>query len=53
MENAGRDFSQVRINLEEPLPTTPGAGEPVPDGILDLDTKKDADDKVVANEPNT
>ena len=53
MENVVRDFSQVQINLKEPLPTTPGAGEPVPDGILDLDTKKDADDKVVANEPNT
>ena len=52
-KDSGQDFSQVQINLEEPLPTTPGSGEPVPDGILDVDTKKDVNDKVVSNEPNT
>lgn len=53
LKDSGQDFSQVLINLEEPLSTTPGVGEPVPDGVLDLDTKKDANGKVVPNKPIT
>ena len=37
-------FFQVQINLEELVPTKPGDGVLILDGIIDIDEERDADD---------
>lgn len=45
-KDSSLDFSQVQINLEESVTMTPGGGELVSNGVVDLDN-----DQTVADDP--